>query len=250
MKNKILIFIGIIAILFIVGISMIFSYKETVGDAPNEPVQTEVPTITEPPTDEPVVSEEPEETVAPSLSPEEKIESDAIFGTLLKNEAYQTTAKSGDTLVDIKFKGVGTVTFKLYTDKVPKTTAWFTSLIKNNTKPIKEGVGENYAYWSFETIDREYHKEEVTRDLFPMKGCIYQKSSGTNRFYICLGDIELTENDTANFSKEVCNYFKKNGGNFALYDEVTVLGRAVGNIQLLDKLGDNYKIEGISVYKK
>jgi hypothetical protein len=174
------------------------------------------------------------------------------------NEKYQTTVEDGDTLVKIKFKGLGTVTFKMYDDTAPKATAWFYQLVEDGTK-----IAYKYSYektdtrrnadrarWYFVTTDRVYNREEQVDEVYPMKYCIYQTLYSSNNFYICLDEIEVTDTDLqSDVDTSYLEYLAKYGGNMALYQRCIVLGRAVENEELLDQLGYDFEIESIEVVK-
>lgn len=186
-----------------------------------------------------------------SFTQEDTDKVDNAFTDFMQNEKYQTTIQNGDTLVYITFKNLGTVTFKMYDKTAPKAIEWFTSLANANKKI------ENFEYhnidgfinWQFITTDRVYNLEEEVDEIYPMKYCLYQRLYSCNNFYISTSDYIENEIDSTNVSTEYIDYLKKYGGNFALYQNCIVLGRAVENKEILDKLDTNYEIEKIEVVK-
>lgn len=173
---------------------------------------------------------------------------ETTFNAFLENEEYQTTVQDGDMLVEIKFKDIGTVTFKMYTDTAPKAIEWFTSLAERKVETVPKGynnAGANRFY--FVTTEREYNREEEVEGIFPMKYCLYQKLYSCHTFYFCVNDYIENDIDNNNFNPEYIEYLKKYGGNLTVYEDCIVLGRAVKNAELLDALGDDYVIESIKV---
>lgn len=250
---KILLTILVIALVFLV---MVLSKEKT------EPIEEETPTKieeinpTETPNNEEIEEPKSENNEIATFTDSEKEKVENAFSSFLENEEYQTTIQEGDTLVYITFKDLGTVTFKMYDKTAPESVNWFIQLVEENTeiryKDKKQGsrFKDKTAKFYFATTDRIYNRDEQVDEIFPMKYCLYHTLYSCNNFNISLVDYVKNDIDSQNVDEEYLNYLQKYGGNFPLYKNSVVLGRAVENIEILDKLDENYEIESISVVKR
>ena len=245
---KIFLTILIVAIVFIIMIAS----KENKDDKneenkiPSTEIEKSYSNIINTEIEEPTISTEVVE-----FTNEQKNKVENAFTSFLDNETYQTTIEDGDTLVYITFKDLGTVTFKMYDKTAPKAIEWFTQLVKENKSLIYDNKKFNnidgYAKFGFTTTDRVYNREEQVDEIYPMKYCLYQKLYSCNNFYINVTDYVENQIDTKNVDENYISYLKKYGGNFALYKNCIVLGRAIENQQILDSLDSNYEITSIKI---
>lgn len=251
---KILIIIPIVIIIFMV---MILNKNNDGNDkkdeSKNKVPSTQIEVISNEENSTEIEDPPNDSTEIVEFTNEQKSEVDKAFSSFMDNKKYQTTIEDGDTLVYITFKNLGTVTFKMYDKTAPKAIEWFTQLIKDNTNLTydknKFNDTSHYARFGFVTTDRVYNREEQVDEIYPMKYCLYQKLYSCNNFYIDVTDYEENSIDEKNVDKDYISYLKKYGGNFALYQNCIVLGRAVENQQLLDSLDFNYEITSIKVVK-
>ena len=246
----------LIAFIFIVVIILIviFNNKEdkpNIDTENNEVIETKQPLNDE---EEPVGDEnEPFDVV--EFTPEQSEKVETAFNSFMDNVKYQTTIQKGDTLVYITFKDLGTVTFKMYDKTAPIDCAWFEDLVEKNA-PIKyqwtfekedTRLKPGTARWHFETDERVYTREEQVSEVFPMKYTLYHRMASCNNFFICLGDYEVSEVDKQNVSQEYIDYLEKYDGDMTLYQNCVIIGRAVENEKLLDKLTSDFEITNITV---
>lgn len=258
MQKKLLKFFITILIIAIVFIVMILSKEKNTSEIEDTSIEIETLETPQEMTEVPIVENSDTEIIdsgVVSFTDEEKEQVNDAFTSFLTNEEYQTTIQEGDTLVYITFKNLGTVTFKMYDKTAPDAVEWFSSLVNENKKidySDKEHgtrMKDNSVRWDFVTTERVYNREEQVSEIFLMKYCLYQKLYSCNNFYICLSDYIENETDNANVPEEYISYLKKYGGDFTLYQNCIVLGRAVENQEILDKLDETFEIEKIEVVK-
>lgn len=252
--KKLLTILVSVLIVVIILLVMIFSNRTT-----NKPITNNTITNTEEIEDsnnyeEPMGNEEQtievEEPKDIVFSETEQQKVNDTFTTLLKNEVYQTQVQEGDILVDITFKDIGTVTFKMYQKTAPTSVNWFLNLIENNVEiKTKESDSDAYSKFYFVTTEREYNYDEATTDIFPMKYTLYHRLYSCHTFFFCTNDYVENIIDTNNVDVKYIDYLKKYGGNFAEFGNCVVLGRAVENAILLDQLKNGYEIEKITIRK-
>lgn len=245
--------IGLLILVIIIAIVVLFTNsKKTIVENPTSEIETTNNDNVEDTSvdDEPTI---PENIVEFTSQQQEQVET--AFNSFMDNATYQTTIQKGDTLVYITFKDLGTVTFKMYDKTAPTDCAWFEEMVENNTlikykwsfekedKRLQSGT----ARWHFDTTDRIYTIEEQVDEIFPMKYCLYHKMASSNNFYICLGDYQVSEIDKANVDPEYIKFLEKYDGDMTLYQHCVILGRAVENEKLLDKLTNDFEITKITL---
>lgn len=248
-------------ILIIMGVILLFIILRlsNIEEEPQNPIN---PQPSEQPTEEP-----PVETVKPDISSEEnpieiveftekqKKAVDEAFQSFMDYAEYQTTLNEGDSTLQISFKGLGTVTFKLYEEYVPDSIDWLQGLIEKNTQiqydDKRNGgrLGMGTPQFQFITTDRHYNREEQVPEIFPMKYCLYHIGHSSNNFYFCTLDYVPNTIDSHNVPEEYLNYLSVYGGNMSLYGSSIVLGRAVENEEILDRLDANFQLESMTMIR-
>lgn len=180
---------------------------------------------------------------------------DEAFNSFMDNAEYQTTLNENDSILYVTFKGLGTVTFKLYDDYAPNSINWLQELIETNTNirydDKRDGgrLGYGNPQFKFITTDREYDRSEQVSEIFPMKYCLYHILQSCNNFYFCTMDYMPNIIDSHNVPEEYLKYLETYGGNMSVYGSSVVLGRAVENAYILDNLSGNFQIESMTMIR-
>lgn len=246
----ILIFMGVILLFIILRLSNIEENPEAEDLQPSTEQPTETP-ITEP---EDSDNNENELQVM-EFTEKQQAKVEEAFNSFMDSASYQTTLNEGDSVLYITFRGLGTVTFKLYDEYVPDSIDWLQGLIQNNTQiqydDKRDGgrLGLGTPQFQFITTDRHYNREEQVPEIFPMKYTLYHIGHSSNNFYFCTLDYAENAIDNYNVPEEYLNYLKTYGGNMSVYLSSIVMGRAIENETLLDQLTSDFELESMTMVR-
>ena len=129
------------------------------------------------------------------------------------------------------------------------------TIVENPTSEIETTNNDNVEDTSVDDeptipeniVEFTSQQQEQVDEIFPMKYCLYHKMASSNNFYICLGDYQVSEIDKANVDPEYIKFLEKYDGDMTLYQHCVILGRAVENEKLLDKLTNDFEITKITL---